>query len=165
MNRVIFLDRDGTINKDYGYVYKKEDLTFLPGTLEGLKKLYNASYKLIIITNQSGVGRGYFSEEDMYEFNRYMIDELEKNGIIIEKIYSCIHSPEDNCECRKPKTKLFKDAIQEFDVDLPNSYAIGDKERDISISFETPIKGILINNEFENLNMIADYIIGRSEVK
>lgn len=161
MNKAVFLDRDGTINKDFGYVYQKDKLEFLEGSIEGLKKLYDAGFKLIIISNQSGVGRGYFSEHEMHEFNNYMISKLVEKGIVITKIYCCIHSPLDDCECRKPKTKLFKDAIKEFNIDVNLSYAIGDKERDIAISKETDVKGILIDDKLNNLNVIADYILGR----
>lgn len=160
-NKVILLDRDGTINVDYGYVYKKEDLTFIDGAIEGLKKLYDNGFKLIIITNQSGIGRGYYSEKEFLEFNKYMLDILKNNGIIIEDVYYCKHSPNENCDCRKPKLKLFYDAIRDYNIDENNSFAIGDKERDIEISRVTNIQGILLdNNKFHNLLDVANYILG-----
>ena len=149
-NKVIFLDRDGTINKDYGYVYKKEDLVFLPGVVEGLKLLQDNGYMLIIITNQSGISRKYFSIDDYNIFNSYLINELKKYNIEIKDVYMCPHRDEDNCECRKPKTKLFLDAIKKYNIDLDNSYAIGDKERDLTICDETNIKGILLTDESNN---------------
>lgn len=149
-NKVIFLDRDGTLNEDYGYVYKEEDFHFIPGVFEALKKLLNLGYKLIVITNQSGINRGLFNEKDLLNLNKYMINELKKNNISIEKIYYCPHTDADNCECRKPKLKLFYDAIKQFNVDLSKSYAIGDKIRDLSICDETEVKGILLGNKIEN---------------
>lgn len=146
-NKVVFLDRDGTINYDYGYVHEKSKLKFLPGVIEGLKKLKENNYELIIITNQSGIGRGYFTDDEFQKFNSYMLDELKKNNIDIKDVYYCPHIDEDDCECRKPKLKLFYDAIEKHNVDLENSYVIGDKERDLSISKKTPITGILIYNK------------------
>ena len=165
-NKVIFLDRDGTINKDLGYVYKKEDLVFTNGAIKGLKKLQDAGFKLIIITNQSGISRGYYNVKDYNNFNNYFLKLLNENNIKIERVYYCPHTDEDNCECRKPKLKLFYDAIKEFNVDLDNSYAIGDKLRDLSICKETNVKGILLNAKdkdhicFDNLLEAAEYIIG-----
>ena len=164
-NKVVFLDRDGTINVDYGYVYKTEDLSFIPGALDGLKKLCSAGYKLIIITNQSGIGRKYFSINDYNKFNEFFLNKLFINGIKIASVYYCPHIEEDNCDCRKPKLGLFKKAIREFNVDLDNSIAIGDKERDLCICESTNIKGILIgdnSNKYfscNNLNDAADYIL------
>ena len=165
-NKVIFLDRDGTINKDYGYVYKTEDLVFLPGVVEGLKLLQDNGYMLIIITNQSGISRKYFSIDEYNIFNSHLINELKKYNIEIKDVYMCPHRDEDNCECRKPKTKLFLDAIKKYNIDLDNSYAIGDKERDLAICNETSIKGILLtdksNNDYickSNLYEAANYII------
>src|SRR5574344_1150325 len=123
-NKVIFLDRDGTINVDYGYVYETNKLTFIDGAIDGLKKLYDNGYKLIIITNQSGIGRGYYSSKQYDYFTNYMLKKLSSKGINISKIYTCPHINADNCECRKPKLKLFYDAISEFNVDESNSYAI-----------------------------------------
>lgn len=158
-NKVVILDRDGTINRDFGYVYKKEDLEFLPGAIEGLKKFSDAGYKLIIITNQSGIGRGYFTVEQYLDFNNYFIEQLKSKGIIIDKVYYCPHGPESNCECRKPKLKLFYDAIKEFNIDLDNSYVIGDKERDISISNTTSIKGFILGKDYKTIEEIANLII------
>lgn len=160
-NKVVFLDRDGTLNKDFGYVYKNENLEFLPGVMEGLKKLQDNNYKLIIITNQSGIGRGYYTENQFLEFNNYMLNELRKNKINIDAVYYCKHSPSDNCECRKPKLQLFEQAISDFNVDLDNSFAIGDRDRDVSITKVTNIKGIIIGNgKFKNLLDAANYIVG-----
>lgn len=166
--KTVFLDRDGTINEDYGYVYKIEDLKFKEGSIKGLKKLYNAGYQLIIVTNQSGIGRGYYNQNDYEKFTEYMLSELNKENIKITAVYYCPHKKEDNCNCRKPKIELFKQAIKEHNVDTNNSYAIGDKLRDIEISKYYNIEGILLEKSnsqlsFENLDLAANYIINKSK--
>lgn len=154
MNKAIFLDRDGTINKDFGYVYKKEDFIFLDGVKEGLKILNDLGYKLIVITNQSGIARGYYTKEDAENIFKYMIDELLKENIKIEKVYYCPHLG-DECDCRKPKLGLFYKAQKEFDIDFAKSFAVGDKLRDLSICDKENVKGFLISNEgkIENKNI------------
>lgn len=150
MNKAVLLDRDGTINIDYGYVYKINNFKFIDCSIDGLKKLSDLGYILIIITNQSGIGRGYFSKNDFNILNNYMIELLKKENINISKVYVCPHTADDNCNCRKPKLELFYQAIKEFDIDIDNSYVIGDKERDISICNNENIKGILLTNEINN---------------
>lgn len=140
MNKAVFLDRDGTINKDYGYVFEIEKFEFIEGVIEGLKILSNLGYKLIVITNQSGIARGYYSEEDASKIFNYMKEKLLKEGIVIEKIYYCPHIG-DNCNCRKPKLELFYKAQKEFDIDFNESYAIGDKIRDLAICQKENVKG------------------------
>lgn len=165
MNKTVFLDRDGTINVDYGYVYKIEDLQFIDGALEGLKILSDLGYKLIIITNQSGIGRGMYTKKDFKVFNNYMLKTLKEEGININKVYYCPHNPDDNCNCRKPKLELFYKAIDDFNIDINNSFAIGDKPRDLSICKNENVKGILLtkdnNKEYickNNLLEAAKYI-------
>lgn len=150
MNKVIFLDRDNTIIEDYGYIHKIEDLKFMDKAIEGLKAMNDMGYKLIIITNQSGIGRKMYSVEEYHIFHNYLTEKLLNNNIKITKTYFCPHTDDDNCNCRKPKLGLFKKAIQEFDIDLNSSYAIGDKERDLSICQFTNIKGIIIGNNNKN---------------
>ncbi len=146
-NKVVFLDRDGTINKDFGYVHETSKLEFLDGVIEGLKKLICSGYKLIIITNQSGIGRGYYNLDDYENFNSYMLNELSKEGIEILKVYYCPHTEEDNCECRKPKLGLFYQAIHDCNVDIESSFAIGDRTRDLEICNNSNVKGILLSKE------------------
>lgn len=150
MNKAIFLDRDGTINVDYGYVYKIEDLKFIDGVIEALQILSSLGYKLIIITNQSGIGRAFYSEEEFLKFNEYMLKLLKDNNITIDGVYYCPHGPSDDCNCRKPKLKLFYDAIKDFNIDTNNSFVIGDKERDLSICEVENVKGILLTNDAKN---------------
>ena len=138
MNKAVFLDRDGTINVEKNYLHKIEDFEFLPGVIEGLSLLNNAGYKLIIVTNQSGIGRGYYTENDFITLNNWMLDVLKSNGIIISKVYYCPHLPDAkvekyrmDCECRKPKLGMYNQAI-----------------RDCAICEKTDCRGFLIaNNE------------------
>ncbi|MCI8362389.1 MAG: HAD family hydrolase [Clostridia bacterium] len=154
MNKVVFLDRDGTINEDYGYVFEIEKFKFIKGVIEGLKILRDLGYKLIVITNQSGIARGYYTKEDAIKIFEYMKNELLKENIIIEKVYYCPHIG-DNCNCRKPKLELFYKAQKEFDIDFKESYAIGDKVRDLAICEKENVKGFLLNNKekIENENI------------
>ena len=100
-NKAIYLDRDGCLNEDQGYVHKVEHFKLLPGVVEGLKKL-SGEFIFFIITNQSGIGRGIHTENDMHNFNGKLLSELKEEGIEIKKVYYCPHIPEDLCGCRKP---------------------------------------------------------------
>ncbi len=142
--RAVFLDRDGTINVDHGYVYRISDFEFTKGAIEGLKEMQDAGLTLFIITDQSGIGRGYYTHEDFRKITSHLVAELEKNGIRIKKTYYCPHSPEDNCECRKPNTKMLLDAKNEYGIELEKSYVIGDKESDILAGKRAGCKTILV---------------------
>lgn len=158
MNKAIFLDRDGTINVEKHYLYKLEEFEFLPGVFEGLQILQKEGYLLLIVTNQSGIGRGFYTEADFEKLNSWMINELKMRGIDIERVYYCPHLPDAaqinyrrDCECRKPKLGMYKQAVNEFDIDLSRSYAIGDRIRDCSICLKTSCRGFLIaDNEQED---------------
>ncbi|MBW2984842.1 HAD family hydrolase [Candidatus Woesearchaeota archaeon] len=140
MNKAVFLDRDGVLNEDPGYVHKVEHFKLFPGVIEGLKLLKD--FKLIIITNQSGIGRGYYSEDDFHNFNNHLVDELKKCGIKIEKTYYCPHHPDDKCDCRKPSIKLLNKAVDEFNIDLKESWVIGDHPHDIKMGKTAGCKAI-----------------------
>lgn len=151
MNKAIFLDRDGTINIDKHYLYRVEDFEFLPGTISALRTLLYKGYLLIIITNQSGIARGYFTEKEYRQLNKWMLDELEEKGVHITATYHCPHLPDavipeykKDCNCRKPKLALFEQAVKEHKIDLASSYAVGDKIRDCSICIYTLCRGFLI---------------------
>ncbi|MBQ9437969.1 MAG: HAD family hydrolase [Lachnospiraceae bacterium] len=153
-NKAIFLDRDGTINVDKDYLYKIEDFEFLPKVPEALRMLQEAGYLLIIITNQSGIARGYFTEADYNKLDAWMLETLEKElGIRITVSSYCPHHPQamvpeyrQDCTCRKPGTALFMQAVQKYRIDLSRSYAIGDRLRDVSICKGTDCQGFLIGN-------------------
>ena len=159
MNKAIFLDRDGTINVEKNYLYKIKDFEFLPGVIEALKKLQDAGYLLIIITNQSGIGRGYFTVHDFQILNFWMIDCLKEKGVYITDVYYCPHLPDaqieeyrKDCNCRKPKLGMYKQAIIDHNISLTDSFAIGDKIRDCAICESTKCRGFLIGqNEKEDI--------------
>ena len=167
MNKAVFLDRDGTINREKNYLYKAEDFEFLPGVIEALKILQDAGFLLIIITNQSGIARGYYGEADFLSLNRWMLGQLKGLGIIISKVYYCPHIPDAKigkyrkvCTCRKPQLGLYQQAIEEFEIDLSKSYAVGDKIRDCSICEKTQCRGFLIE-ESEKPEIIDEVKTGQ----
>jgi len=129
--KVLFLDRDGVINQDDGYVYRKEAFIFCDGIFSLLKKAQSEGYLLIVVTNQSGIARGYYTPEDFERVMAYMREVFKKEGIEISSVYHCPHGPDDGCTCRKPKAGLFEQATRDFDVDMQHSWMIGDSERDI----------------------------------
>ncbi len=147
MNKAVFLDRDGVINRKGGsyYIWRIEDFILNEGVIDALKIFQEKGYLLIVITNQGGIARGVFSEEDLKRLNEYMIDLLKQHGIKLSAIYYCPHHPDVSlCECRKPGTLLFEKAIKDFDIDVKSSCMIGDSEVDIEAAKKMEIKGILI---------------------
>ncbi len=160
MNKAVFLDRDGTINVEKHYLHKIGDFELLPGVIEGMRILQNAGYLLIIITNQSGIGRGYYTEDDFLKLNSWMVANLKNQGVHISHVYYCPHLPDAKveryrkvCECRKPALGLYDQAVKNFDIDLSKSYAIGDKIRDCAICESSSCKGFLIG-ENERVDLI-----------
>lgn len=145
--KAVFLDRDGVINQEKGYVHKIENFHFFPYTFRALKKIPQ-EYKKIVITNQSGISRGMYTQADFEKLNKWMLSELEKNDIKIDKVYFCSHHPDDNCSCRKPKPGLIAQAQNEFDLDLKNSWLIGDKTSDILAGKNAGCKTILVKSGF-----------------
>lgn len=147
MQKAIFLDRDGVINVDKAYVSKVEDFEFCEGVFEVLRHFQSLGYLLIIVTNQSGIGRGYYNEEDFQQLTSWMCQELLHVNIKIDAIYHCPHAPEANCACRKPKSGMFQEAIKEFGIDVTASWMIGDKKSDMEAAFGAGIeKTIFLGN-------------------
>ncbi len=129
--KTVFLDRDGVINKDIGYVYKIEDFEFIEGVFASFKYLKKKGFHLIIVTNQSGIGRGYYTEQDFNNLNDWMLRKFKAQSIDILDVFYCPHQPKDHCLCRKPKTAMFEAADAKYKIDKINSWMIGDKENDI----------------------------------
>jgi D-glycero-D-manno-heptose 1,7-bisphosphate phosphatase len=145
---IIFLDRDNTINYDPGYLSDPNLVQILPYVIDGLKLLNNAGYEFIIITNQSGIGRGYYKEEDMHRVNQRILDILKSQNIFIKDIFFCPHTEEDQCMCRKPKPGLILQALEKYPtINLKTSWIIGDSLRDIFAGENLNIKGVLIDAE------------------
>jgi D-glycero-D-manno-heptose 1,7-bisphosphate phosphatase len=132
-SRAIFLDRDGVINKEINYLYRIEDFIFIDGVFELCKKYQNADYKLFVITNQAGIARGFYSEDDYNKLTNWMLDEFLKKGITLTEVYHCPHHPKitGECTCRKPYPGMIKQAEYEYNLDLSGSILIGDKMSDI----------------------------------
>ena len=164
-NKAVFLDRDGTINLDKGYVYKIDDFELIPGVINALNILQELGYLIIIITNQSGIARGYFTEKDFKLLNSWMIDFFSKKGIIITETFYCPHFPNGKinkynreCDCRKPNLGLFERAIDKYGIDISKSISIGDKIRDCNISLKyKDCKSYLVGNN-ENVEIIKEVI-------
>lgn len=144
MNKALFLDRDGVINKEKHYLYKIEDFEFIHGVFSTCKHFQDKGYLIIIITNQSGIARGKYSDKDFHILTSWMIQEFEKENIKISEVYYCPHHPSisGKCECRKPKPKMIQDASKKFNIDLKKSILVGDKNSDIKAGLNA---GILNN--------------------
>ena len=150
MNKVLFLDRDGVINVDTGYVYEIDKFVFMPRIFELCNYFIEKKFKIIIVTNQSGIGRGYYDLKAFFKINDWMIKQFQNQGIEILDVFFCPHTPEENCDCRKPKSKLFNLAIQRHNIDTHKSWMIGDKESDIVAAKNVKISNtILITNKNE----------------
>ncbi|GMB96539.1 HAD family hydrolase [Helicobacter sp. NHP22-001] len=130
--KALFLDRDGVVNVDKDYVYLAKDFEFMPGIFTLLRGAKDLGYLLLLVTNQSGIGRGFYSLKDFHALNAYMQAQLqEKLGFGLDKIYFCPHAPKESCTCRKPQIGMLKQALQDFPLDLTQSVLVGDKPSDI----------------------------------
>lgn len=149
-NKALFLDRDGTINFEKHYVYKKEDFVFIPGVIDLIRHFSESGYLIFIITNQSGIARGFYSEKDYFQLTEWMLNQFELHGIKITKVYHCPHHPEITgpCNCRKPKPGMILQAIKEFNVNPATSALIGDKKSDILAGENAGIGETHFINEF-----------------
>lgn len=137
----IFFDRDGVINKDSGYVYRQNDFIFNEGIFDLFNYAKQNNFLLLVVTNQSGIARGYYSVEDFANITSYMQNEIYKRlNFKLNKIYFCPHDPNDNCECRKPKDGMIKQACKDYDIDLKNSFLIGDNITDMQAAQQSGIK-------------------------
>ena len=155
LNKVVFLDRDGTLNEEVNYLHKTEDMKLLPGVPQALKKLKDAGYKLIVVTNQAGVARGYYTEDDVKNLHQYMNQVLQKDGAWIDAFYYCPHHPvhgigiyKKECNCRKPGTGMFEMAEKDFPVDKAASYMIGDKLLDTEAGQRFGVASILVGTGY-----------------
>lgn len=150
-NKTVFIDRDGTINQEGGYINHESRFVLIPGTMEALALLQHAGYKIIIITNQAGIANGYMTEELVNKIHRLFIKQCKVYDIKIEAIYYCPHNKHgavekyrQDCNCRKPKTGLIDLAMERFPVDPHTSYIIGDKLSDLQLGWNTGIDPILV---------------------
>ena len=149
--RAVFLDRDGTINVEKDYLYRVEDFEFIPGVPQALKKLQDAGFLLVVVTNQSGVARGYYTLEDVELLHRHMCSELLRYGVTLAGIYVCPHHPTEGnvpfrqkCLCRKGKPGMLIRAAEELNVDLRASYMVGDKLADLEAGYSAGCTSLLV---------------------
>lgn len=168
MNKAVFLDRDGTINAEKNYLYKIEDFEFIKGALEAIRILNDNGYKVIVITNQAGIARGYYTEEDVKRLHEYIQNQLKKYKAHIDAFYYCPHHPtagigkyKIDCNCRKPKDGLFRIAISDLKIDVHKSFAVGDKVSDLKPALELEIDSILVETGYgsKEKNYIYDFNI------
>ena len=144
MNRAVFLDRDGTIIAEKNYLHRVADVELYPGAAAALKRLADAGYRLFIVTNQSGIGRGYFTLADAERVNDHVAAELAKAGAPIVKTYTAPEAPDQPSRVRKPSPQFLFDARDEFHLDLANSFMIGDKLIDVECGWNAGVKKSLL---------------------
>lgn len=169
MNKAIFLDRDGTLNIDYGYVHEIDNFKFIDGAIDALRELKKMGYMLVLVTNQSGIARGYFSEEQFLQLTEWMDWSLAEQDVDLDGIYYCPHHPEgkgeykEDCDCRKPKSGMLLQAIKELKIDPTQSIMVGDKIEDLKAGIGAKVKmnvlvrtGKTVTEEGER---VADYVL------
>lgn len=160
-NPAVFLDRDGTVIREKNYLSKIKDLRLLSGAVAGMKLLKKAGYKLVLITNQSGIGRGYFTEAKLKKIHVRLAEMLKEKGAPLDAIYYCPHLPDDECACRKPKLGLIRKAGKRLNLDLKRSFSVGDHPGDFLLGQNMGGKGIFVltghgRKEFRNLRRRED---------
>src|SRR5208282_5004777 len=180
MNRAVLLDRDGVLIEERNYLHRVEDVVFLPRVAAALKRFRDAGFKLFIVSNQSGVGRGYFTLADVERVNEHLCRELARDGVRFEKIYIAPEKPDEPSRGRKPSPQFLFDARDEFGLDLAQSYLIGDKLSDLECGWNAGVKkSILVRTGYgaelerespgkisravvvDDLNQAADWILNR----
>ena len=145
--KTIFLDRDGVVNKEVRYLYKLSDFEFIDGIFDACLYFQKLEYKIVIITNQSGIARGYYNETDYWKLTEWMLGQFNHNGINILDTFYCPHDPASLCECRKPKPGMFFEAKDKYNISMKDSWMIGDSESDIKAANAAGIsKTILVRS-------------------
>jgi D-glycero-D-manno-heptose 1,7-bisphosphate phosphatase len=141
---VVFLDRDGAINEEMGYINHISRFRLLPGVAGAIRRLNQAGVKVVVVTNQSGAARGYFPPELVDEVHHRLHDLLAAQGAWVDGIYSCLHGPDDGCLCRKPQPTLLHRAVQDLDLDLGRAFMVGDRYNDLKTAANAGVPGILV---------------------
>ena len=163
--KTIFLDRDGVINKEANYLHKIDSFQFIDGIFDACQYFIMLDYKIIVVTNQSGISRGYYSENDYQELTQWMLAQFKERDISILEVLHCPHSPQSNCNCRKPKPGMLITAKDKYNISMSESWLIGDKESDIIAATNAGIdktilvkSGHKINENDTNAKFILDSI-------
>ncbi len=162
--RYVLLDRDGTVIVDKHYLHDPAGVELLPGAVEGLKRLQDMGFGLVLLTNQSGVGRGYFTDKDVRACNERMMELLEAEGVSFDAVYHCPHTPDDNCRCRKPEPGMMIQAAGELGFDPFEAFMIGDKSADVLLGKNTGAVAILVrtgkgSQEEAVCGEVADFVV------
>ena len=160
--KTIFLDRDGIINKESGYLYKIVDFQFINGVFEACQNFNQLGYQIIIVTNQSGISRGYYTEIDFQKVTNWMLGQFKINNIEILDVIHCPHLPSDFCDCRKPKPGMLLTAKSKHNIDMKNSWMIGDKENDIKAANNAGIMNTILvksGHNVDEFNSNAKFIL------
>lgn len=159
--KAVFLDRDGVVNIEKDYVCEVKDFEFLDGIFDAVKHFNERGYLVIIVTNQSGIGRGYYTEEEFEKLTKYMLGRFEDNGVKIAAVYHCPHSPDTKCNCRKPLPGMFLSAKDELGIDMQNSWMIGDKESDIEAALSAGVGHTILvrsGHKIDEANTKASFV-------
>ena len=143
-SKAVFLDRDGTLNEDPGYINHRDKMKLLPGVATALKSLKDAGFLLVVVSNQSGVGRGIIPPAELPKIHERMDELLGSSGVRIDHYSLCIHRPEEGCPCRKPSAKLLVDAASALQIDLGRSYMVGDKIVDLQAGRNAGVRGVAL---------------------
>ena len=169
--KTIFLDRDGVVNKEVRYLYKLSDFEFIDGIFDACHYFQKLDYEIVIVTNQSGIARGYYNENDYLKLTEWMLGQFKDNGINILDTFHCPHSPESTCNCRKPKPCMLIEAKHKHDISMKDSWMIGDKKTDIEAANLAGItntilvrSGHLIDESNSNSKFTIDSIKQSKEV-
>lgn len=159
----VFFDRDGVLNRDHGYTYRQQDFQWMPGAIETIRYFNELGYYVFVVTNQSGVARGYYTEQDIAILHDFMNRELMQKGGHIDGFYYCPHHPQGKvekynmiCNCRKPAAGMLIQALEEWNVDVEKSLLIGDKISDLQAAEAVGIKGYLFADE-----NVYDFVLHR----
>ncbi len=148
--KAIFLDRDGTLIVDTGYPNDPETVTLIDGAGEAMRAFQQAGYLLVVISNQSGIGRGKITPDEAEQVYKRFADLFAKEQVQFDGVYHCPHAPDEDCNCRKPKTGMIDQAVQELDIDVAQSYTIGDKLSDVQTGIKAGTKTILFRDHPSN---------------
>ena len=158
--KAIFLDRDGVVNKEVNYLFKKEDFEFIDGIFDACLYFQNLDYVIIIVTNQSGIARKYYTENDYQTLTKWMLRQFEDNGIEILNVFHCPHGPESTCECRKPKPGMLLKSKEDFpEIEFDKSYLIGDSDSDIQAAFSVGIKSFKVSKEYSLSDWTNEFLL------
>jgi D-glycero-D-manno-heptose 1,7-bisphosphate phosphatase len=160
--KTIFLDRDGVINKEVNYLYKIKDFEFINGVFDACIFFQTLNYSIIIISNQSGIGRGIYSEDEYLKINKWMLNEFSLKNVSILDTFHCPHVPNSKCSCRKPKPGMFLKAKKKYNIDMSRSWMIGDKETDIESANLAGINNTVLvrsGHKIDEINTNSKFII------